>query len=53
MTVPLYLNTQFPGSHLVIDTEGLPVYQKDTFASFTVSHINNDYVTYIDIQSYR
>ena len=41
MTVPLYLNTPFPGSHLVIDDNGLPSYQMDASAAFTVTDINN------------
>ena len=37
MNVPLYLNTPLPGSHLVIDERGLPIYQMDAAVTFTVS----------------
>lgn len=36
MNIPVYLNSPFPGSHLVIDEQGLPVYQSMEPAQFTV-----------------
>lgn len=40
MTVPLYLSSFLPGSHLIIDNiTGLPVYQGSADVTFTVSVI--------------
>ena len=37
MQVPTYISDPLPGSHLVIDNNGLPVYQGNIDVSFTVS----------------
>lgn len=36
MEVPLYLTSPLPGSHLVINDQGLPVYQTTADVGFTV-----------------
>ena len=43
MSIPLYLTSVLPGSHLVINkTSGLPVYQGDAEAIFTVRECTVD-----------
>ena len=37
MSAPLYTNTPFPGAKLVLNNEGLPIYQGQTDVTFTVS----------------
>lgn len=37
MLIPSYLTSPLPGSHLVTDDRGLPVYQTDVPVTFTVS----------------
>lgn len=34
--VPSYLTSALPGSHLVTDNLGLPLYQQDVIVTFTV-----------------
>ncbi|KAL5466810.1 hypothetical protein EMCRGX_G030960 [Ephydatia muelleri] len=36
MQVPYYTSTPFPGAHLILDSNGLPVYQGQATAMFTV-----------------
>ena len=36
MKVPYYTTTTYPGARLVLDNQGLPVYQGLTDATFTV-----------------
>ena len=35
-TVPDYLSSSLPGSHLVTDTNDIPIYQRDSVLSFLV-----------------
>ena len=43
MSIPLYLTSVLPGSHLVINkTSGLPVYQGNAEAVFTVRECTVD-----------
>lgn len=37
MILPSYLTSPLPGSHLVVDSSGTPVYQGDVAVTFTVS----------------
>lgn len=41
MAIPLYTTTALPGAHLVIGDSGLPVYQREAEAIFTVNHSSN------------
>ena len=43
MLVPSYLTSALPGSHLVTDSTGLPVYQEDVMVTFTVGETDHEY----------
>lgn len=43
MLVPSYLTSPLPGSHLVTDSSGLPVYQEDVLVTFTVGETGREY----------